>query len=429
MDELIRKGFKAKSTFKEENHQFLAVLEIEGINESFSTYSNTRLAAKNAAANLAQQHITNNNLIASQLYANNNVFKSEASVDVAKEEAPNQMFRRLYPDVEAVFESVCIIRMGENEFQGRGESRGLARVRATASALETLNGVTFDLEKYVTIVKKEVKDSKATEKHPASALHEVVGHNAVFTFEEEITPGSEWKTFICNVCIDDKLFSGKAANKRLAKYNAALTALNGLGLTKRFRLMPPPVDNTPLHSDTGIKRRGDQLTGAGRFDTLKRGRGGPGGLAARGRRGGSISSLSFDQRLNISTPQKFDRGRERLRGRWRASSSSRGGPSSSSRGGPSYRGREQAVGDYSTASFLPHVMQEPGYGASLDPYPGYTDYSSGMQSYNQDYEPGYNSGFSYTYPTTTPPRLTPRGGRGRPYSQQRGNTGYDAYQY
>ena len=404
MDDLLKQGFKAKCTFKEEDSQFLAVLEVEGISERFSTYSNTKVAAKTSAANLAQAYISSNGITPSQLSSNDTFMP----VDKTEDETPISMFKRMYPDFQSSFEMVCTLTVGEEEFQGRGESRGIAKTRASANALESLNGVTFDMEKFENYFKKELKDTCDIEKHPASALHEVVGQTAVFTFEEEIRPGAEWKTFICSVTIEDKQFSGVAHNKRLAKYNSAVNALKGLGLMKKFKLMSPPVANTPQPSDGGFKRRASEpYDPAAPWDTPKRG---------RGTRGGSVSSRPFFQGLKVDTPPRFDRGRSRALGRG----------NSRPRGGAGYGGRGQAVGRQSTPSFAPmeSYKVEPGYGGPSAPYPGYTD------SYNQGYDPGYNSGFGYARPTPSPvavPRL--QTARSNPYPQQMGNMGYGGYQY
>ena len=403
MDDLLKQGFKAKCTFKEEDSQFLAVLEVEGISERFSTYSNTRLAAETTAANLAQAYISSNVITPSKLCSNDTLMVVERT----EEETPISMFKRLYPDFQSSFEMVCTLTVGEEEFLGRGESRGVAKTRASANALESLNGVTFDMDKFETFFKKEIKNTYDIEKHPASALHEVVGQTAVFSFEEEMRPGTEWKTFICSVTIEDKQFSGVAHNKRLAKYNAAVNALKGLGLMKKFRLMSPPVANTPQPSDTGFKRRASEPTAPAPWETPKRG---------RGARGGSVSSRPLFQGLKVDTPPRFDRGRSRALGRG----------NSRPRGGAGYGGRGQVVGRQSTPSFSPmgSYKVEPGYGAS-EPYPGYAD------SYNQGYDPSYNSGFGYARPTPPSPVAVPRlqTARGNPYPHQMGNMGYGGYQY
>lgn len=403
MDDLLKEGFKAKCTFKEEDSQFLAVLEVEGISERFSTYSNTRLAAKTAATNLAQAYISSNGITPAQLYSNDTFM----AVDKTEEETPISMFKRLYPDFQSSFEMVCTLTVGEEEFQGRGESRGIAKTRAAANALESRNGVTFDMEKFENFFKKDMRNTCDIEKHPASALHEIVGQAAVFSFAEEMRPDIEWKTFVCSVVIEDKQFSGVAHNKRLAKYNAAMSALKGLGLVKKFKLMSPPVANTPQPSDTGFKRRASEPAAPSPWDTPKRG---------RGMRGGSVSSRPLIQGMKVDTP-RFDRGRSRALGR--------GNPRP--RGGAGYRGRGQVVGRQSTPSYPPmeSYKVEPGYGPPSDPYPSYTD------SYNQGYDPGYNPGFGYVRPTPPSPVAVPRlqSARGNPYPHQMGNMGYGGYQY
>ena len=396
MEELIKTGFRIACSYTEEETQTLVVLEVEGINEKFSAYGNTKSAAKNAAASLAEKHISTNNIIVSQLYTDQ--LSKIKQPDTETEETPNQMLKRLYPDVEANYETLCTLQVGEQEFEGRGESRGIARVRASANALETLNGMSFDMDKYVNIVKKETKDSKDIEKHPASALHEEVGQKAVFTFEEENQPNSDWKLFKCNVSIEDKLFTGTAANKRLAKYNAALTALNGLGLTKKFKLMAPPVENIPLFLNTGFKRRTELPTSGGRWPSPKRGR----GTEVRG-----SSNYGGRQSHNAN---KFESTVNRDRGRGRRNFSTRGGP------------RMRGVGDFSTAAYPPqedsYGMQEPGYGPSREPYLSFSEFPSGLESYNQSYT-GYNSRFDSS-PSTA------QQARGH-YFPQRGEQGFGAY--
>ena len=410
MEELIKSGCRVSSSLTEEESQTLAVLEVEGINQSFSAYGSTKSAAKNAAASLAQKHISNNDIIVSQLYSD-----ELSKIQVPKdEETPNQILKRLYPDVEAHFETLCILQVGEQEFEGRGESRGMAKLRASASALETLNGMNFDMDKYVGIVKKETRESKDVEKHPASALHEVVGHKAIFTFEEENQPNSEWKTFKCNVSIDDKLFSGSAANKRLAKYNAAMTALNGLGLSKKFKLMAPPVENVPLFNP-GLKRR-TELPFSGRWPSPKRGRGEEVG------RGSNFNSRFSGQRPSLND-NKFEPTVYRERGRGR----DHGRMNFDTRRGPRVRGRGQGAGEFSTAPYSPQedsygVQEEPGYGPPREPYLGYSEYS-GMEGYDQGYNPDYSPGFKASTSPSTPTHQA----RGRYFQQQRGGQGFGAY--
>ena len=399
MDELTNIGFKVACSFTEEKGQTLAVVDVKGINQTFSAYGSTNLAAKNAAANLALKYINNNKIIGSQLYSDLSKIQG-----IENEENPNQVLKRLYPEGETHFETVCTIRVGEEEFEGRGESRGTARMIASANALESLNGMSFDMDKYTEVIKKETKDIMDIEKHPASALHEVVGQKAVFTFDEDNQSSSDWKIFKCNVRIDEKLFTGSAANKRLAKYNAALTALNGLGLSKKFKLMAPPVENIPLYN-TGFKRRTERFMGASPWQGTKRGRGGGFG------RGSNYEYQTPSYNDNNLEPSVYrDRGRERGR--------------MSTRRGPRVRGRGQGMGEFSTPPFPPqedtYGIQEPGYGPPREPYLSYSEYP-GAESYNQGPAPDYSQGFE---PSTSAPMRQARGGY---FPQKMGVQGFGAY--
>ena len=396
MNDLEKKGFKSECTINREGNQILAALTVEGISEKFSAYSDTIQAAKNAAANLALTYIAKNNVNGS-----NDVYESGQG-----EEGPIQMLKKLYPECELNFESVCIVDVGGTKFESRGENRGIARVTASAAALEALNGIHFEnLDSYLEEKKKETKERKDVLKHPASALHEVVGQRAIFNFDEEILADGMRRRFTCKVNIDEKLFTAIASNKRLAKYNAALTALNGLGLSKQFKLMAPPVDNL-VGFNTGDKRN---------FNTGYRGRGTP---SKRRRWIPNIhQSFTPSNLWDSSNPftGKFEptppRGGGRGRGSYRA------------RGSPVFRGRGggQVVGDFSS-TYPPeesYGIQDPGYGPPREPYPEFPPQEMG--GYNQGFNPDYNSDFQYPGPSPQP-------ARGHAYSQQRGSSGFGAFQ-